>query len=363
MLKIAVINDTVYPFSKGGAQKRVYEISRRLVQRGHEVHWYGMDYGAKEIEGIRLHAVCPAYRMYTNEGRRLVSQALKFALQLNIRENVDIIDCMNFPYLHCFGTKLDAVMSDTPLIITWFEFWGNYWHEYSGKLAPVGILIEKLVTRLPRMIIADSEKVKGQLINAKVKASRIRVVPDGVDTKMITCIEPSASKYDVVYVGRILAHKNVDVLVRVVAGMKNMTLVVVGDGPSRQDCEKLASELGASNRIKFLGWVEKDSDVFAIIKSAKVLVLPSTQEGHPLVIPEANCCGVPVIGIKGVCDEFIKHGVTGYLTELQEYPMRWLIEQALDSYPKFNVSCLEESKKYDWEIITDKVESVYKELT
>ena len=362
-MKIAVINDTVYPFSKGGAQKRVYEISRRLVQRGHEVHWYGMDYGAKEIEGIILHAVCPAYRMYTDGGRRLVSQALRFALQLGIKGNMDVIDCMNFPYLHCFSTKLSATLHNTPLIITWFEFWGNYWKEYSGKLALLGMSIERIVTMLPNMIIADSEKVKHQLVSARVKEGKIRVVPDGVNTKMIAEVEPSLDKCDVVYVGRVLAHKNVDMLVRTVAGMKNVTLTVIGDGSNRPECVRLGEELGAGNRIKFLGWVEKDEDVFAIVKSAKVLVLPSVQEGHPLVIPEANACGIPVVGIKGVCDEFIEHGVTGYLTELQEHPMRWLIEKALDSYTNFKVPCLEESKKYDWEIITDKVEAVYKELT
>ena len=362
MLKIAVINDTVYPFSKGGAQKRVYEISRRLVQRGHEVHWYGMDYGAKEIEGIRLHAVCPAYRMYTNEGRRLVSQALRFALRLRVKDNVDVIDCMNFPYLHCFGVKLDAVISNTPLVITWFEFWGKYWHEYSGKLAPVGMMIEKMVTKLPNMIIADSEKVKSQLVNANVKRNKIRVVPDGVNTRMISQIEPFADKFDVVYAGRILTHKHVDTLIRAVSGMKDITVAIVGDGENRMDCEKLSMELGVSNRIKFFGWVEKDEDVFAIMKSSKVLVMPSTQEGHPLVIPEANACGIPVVGIRDVCDEFINEGSNGYLTVCHPVPLGGYIARALEMYPTLKDTCLKESKKYDWELITDKVEAVYKEV-
>ena len=39
-MKIAFIYDAVYPWVKGGAEKRVYEIAKHLIQSGHEVHWY-----------------------------------------------------------------------------------------------------------------------------------------------------------------------------------------------------------------------------------------------------------------------------------------------------------------------------------
>ena len=41
-MKIAFIYDAVYPWVKGGAEKRVYELAKRLVQLGHEVHWYSI---------------------------------------------------------------------------------------------------------------------------------------------------------------------------------------------------------------------------------------------------------------------------------------------------------------------------------
>ncbi len=40
-MKIAFIYDAVYPWIKGGAEKRIYEIGRRLADK-HEVHWYGI---------------------------------------------------------------------------------------------------------------------------------------------------------------------------------------------------------------------------------------------------------------------------------------------------------------------------------
>ena len=41
-MKIAYIYDTIYPWIKDGAEKRIYEISKRLVERGYEVHLFGM---------------------------------------------------------------------------------------------------------------------------------------------------------------------------------------------------------------------------------------------------------------------------------------------------------------------------------
>jgi hypothetical protein len=41
-MKIALIYDAIYPFIKGGAEKRFYEIAKRLSKKGHQMHLYGM---------------------------------------------------------------------------------------------------------------------------------------------------------------------------------------------------------------------------------------------------------------------------------------------------------------------------------
>ena len=69
-----------------------------------------------------------------------------------------------------------------------------------------------------------------------------------------------------------------------------------------------------------------------------------------------------MIAIEGVCDEFVSDGVTGYLSLLDVACMRRQLENALGKYPAFREPCLEEAKKYDWEGITDMVESVYREV-
>lgn len=44
-MKIAYVYGAVYQWVKGGVEKRIYEISKRLVERGYEVHWFGMKWG------------------------------------------------------------------------------------------------------------------------------------------------------------------------------------------------------------------------------------------------------------------------------------------------------------------------------
>ncbi len=83
-MRIAYIYDAVYPWIKGGAEKRIYEISKRLVDRGHEVHWFGIGWwsedGSKTIDhdGIILHGVCRPMQLYVN-GRRSIKEAIYFA--------------------------------------------------------------------------------------------------------------------------------------------------------------------------------------------------------------------------------------------------------------------------------------------
>ena len=115
--------DMVYPWIKGGAEKRIYEIFKRLVERGHEVHlleafliklflkvcgikWWNGN-GTIEQNGVYLHGVCEPRDLYV-EGGRSIKKALYFAWKLLfplLKEDFDIVDCQEFPYFPCFSIK------------------------------------------------------------------------------------------------------------------------------------------------------------------------------------------------------------------------------------------------------------------
>jgi len=126
---------------KGGVEKRIHEVSGRLVERGHEVHVDGMRSrdgpAVIERDGVVLHGVCPGEALYAG-GRRGIAQALWFGasvLRPFHSSGADVIDCQNFPYFSCFSAKAASVVRGVPLVVTWHEVWGDYWYDYLGRRA------------------------------------------------------------------------------------------------------------------------------------------------------------------------------------------------------------------------------------
>lgn len=82
-MKIAFVYDTIYPYIKGGGEKRFYDIGKRLKEKGHEIHFYGMKFwkGKDTIkkEGMHYHGICNEIPLYDNK-KRTISQALSFGL-------------------------------------------------------------------------------------------------------------------------------------------------------------------------------------------------------------------------------------------------------------------------------------------
>ena len=110
----------------------------------------------------------------------------------------------------------------------------------------------------------------------------------------------------VVAVARLSPEKDIANLVRATAlaasRVPDLRVEVAGGGPCREELDRLAGELGIAGRITFLGEVR---DVPALLRRARMFVLPSLSEGIPLTALEAMCLGhtiADVVGILGSID-------------------------------------------------------------
>jgi glycosyltransferase involved in cell wall biosynthesis len=375
-MKIAYIHDVVYPEIKGGAEKRVWEISRRLAERGHEVHIFSMNHWggeqAVERDGVRLHAVSEPLDLYAG-GRRSVKAAIKFSskLLLSFRGEYDVIDAQQFPYLPCFSAKLHSILAGTPLVITWHEVWGDYWHEYLGWKGIFGEGIERMTVRLPDKIIPVSETVREDLIEMGVRSERMEVVANGVDLGRIESVEAGEQVYDIIYAGRLSAHKRLDLLIEAVGIAKKdlpeIRCCIVGDGPDRENLAKLAEELKVEESVEFLGFLESDEEVISKMKSSKVFVLPSTREGFGITVLEANASGLPAVVVdakKSAASGLIREGENGLLCDPSAPSIASKVEELLrdDLFKKMAGSSKESAREHDWSEIARKVEEVYERL-
>jgi glycosyltransferase involved in cell wall biosynthesis len=130
---------------------------------------------------------------------------------------------------------------------------------------------------------------------------KVVVIPYGLDPAPYALTEPSPrAAGDVrpptlLFVGRLVAYKGVDVLLRAMVGV-SASLVLVGDGPLRRTLEALAHELGVADRVQFAGRVA-DADRLEWYAHADAVVLPSVsrQEAFGMVQVEAMLSGRPVV--------------------------------------------------------------------
>jgi len=379
-MKIAYVHDAIYPFIKGGAEKRMYELSRRLAERGHEVHVFGMRWWGEEPtieqDGVHLHGVCEAVPLYSR-GRRSIRAAMNFAkavLPPLVKERFDIIDCYQAPYLHVFPTKVGAIAKHSRLAVTWHEVWRGYWQEYLGKLGVVGRIMEKMILlRVADKVIAVSDQTKDDLISLGVGGEKISVVPNGINYNQMQGIKPAGEESDVVYLGRLIKPKNVDVLLRAIELLKRdfpkLKASIIGDGPERTSLERLAGELGIQDHVKFFGFVEDFDEVAARMKSSKVFVIPSIQEGGASIVTlEANACGLPAIAADhplGIDKRLILMGETGFFVKVTPEAFAEKIKLLLKNKQlrtEMSKNAIKFAQQYDWGKIAGTIEEVYEKL-
>lgn len=358
-MRVCFVYDAIYPYVKGGAEKRIHELSTRLASNGYEVHvlglkwWEGEDSFIKN--GVHVHGVGEA-NLYNEEGRRSIKEALYFGykvLPFLLKRDFDVIDCCGFPYFPCFSAKLASCKNRSSLIITWHEVWDDYWHEYLGKVGVFGRAVERVAARLPDRHIAVSEGTKRELVSIGAKEEDISVIPNGIDFDKIQQIPPADEQSDIIFVGRLSEHKNVDFLIRAIDILKKeipeIRCKIIGDGPERERLETQAKDLGLEYRISFAGFLDDFEDVISHMKASKVFVLPSTREGFGIVALEANACGLPVITVEhrnNAAKDFVEDGVNGSVCKLQVEELSQRILMALNR--DMRDKCLEKAKGHDW---------------
>jgi glycosyltransferase involved in cell wall biosynthesis len=301
---VALVSDAIYPYFRGGKELRYHELATRLGQRA-DVHVFTMKWWegpSTRREGqVTFHAVSPLYAMYAGE-RRSFREAILFAvgcLRL-LWFRFDVLETDQFPNFHILTLRLVAWIKRKPLTVTWHEVWGpDYWRHYLGKGASMAWFVEWLSMRVPDQLIAASEQTAARLRVILGNRASISVVPNGIDLDGIGNSYPDAARVDLVTVGRLLPHKNVDMLLDSVALLRAsglpVTCRIVGDGPMRAALHGQARRLGIEAVVDFRHNVWEQKDVYALMKAARVAVFPTSREGFGIAVLEAIACGLPVV--------------------------------------------------------------------
>ncbi len=165
-------------------------------------------------------------------------------------------------------------------------------------------LLARVLDRASRIIVASPNMAStaAQLADHREKCV---VIPYGIDTAAFErtpavdararALRGTSADPLILFVGRLVPYKGVDVLIRAMAGTP-ARLVVAGNGPQAAELRQLAGALDVAGRVTFLGQVP-DSDLVALYHACDVLALPSVTraEAFGMVQIEAMACGKPVV--------------------------------------------------------------------
>ncbi len=376
--RIVIVYDTIYPFQKGGAEKRLYEIARGLCRLGWDVSWYGLNWwggpSQRYLDGIELHGVGVAQNFREVDGsRRGIKGALRFCFDL-MREDLPPDTCAvlvgQTPWIHYFAVRHLVARRNIPIVVDCWEIWRKHWIDYYGQIVGrFGMLIERLVLQRSDHLVAISDMTRTMIESQGVASEKISLAHNGVDLNSIKTTDASVDASDVIYFGRLVTHKNVDVLLKAAAILvrkkPNLRVYILGGGPELDNLKRIASTLGLENTVKFFGTMESHEEAMALLKASKVFVQPSTSEGGgSIALMEAYACGLPVIAIthpQGIDPALISHNVTGlWLPELSPELMVDALSQLLidDIREPMRRPIEKMSENYDWQSIC----AVYDEL-
>jgi len=117
------------------------------------------------------------------------------------------------------------------------------------------------------------------------------------------------------FVGRLVLEKGLDVLIRtlpiILGNSVNAKIVAVGEGPERDEYQRLANDYGLGNKILFTGHID-DCTLRALYRVADVAIVPSRFEPFGIVALEAMAAHCPVVAnAVGGLNEIVDHEDTG----------------------------------------------------
>ena len=347
-MNIGIFTDAYYPQVSGVVTSTMI-LKNELISLGHSVTIITVAHpDVEEQEGIiRLPSIpfflLPSQRVGMIYSRKNMNKIKKLDL--------DVIHTQTEFSIGVFG-RIVAKKLDIPVVHTYHTMYEDYVHYVSRGImikpaSQIAKKVSKLYCRDCSAIIVPTTKVKDALEQYGLKR-HIDVIPTGVN------IEPfKKSNYDkelikeekrsfginenepvVLFIGRIAKEKSVDIIIN---SMKELTkkipnckLLIVGDGPERENLEVLVEELGIERSVVFAG--EKPwGEIGKYYQLGDVFVGASLTETQGLTFAEAMAAQIPVVAkYDKNLDGIIKDEINGRVFYKDEDLAEILFEVLMD---------------------------------
>jgi glycosyltransferase involved in cell wall biosynthesis len=239
---------------------------------------------------------------------------------LIVRERIDIV------HSHGYKTDLVACLATIGLSCRAVST-PHGWSTQAGLALRIYETLDRMAFPFFDAVAPLSEPLRDELSRWPFFSKRLHLIRNGVDISEIDAVHSPAPEavawqaqgdYVIGYIGQLISRKGLDVLLRAFAALDvpAKRLVLVGEGPQRDELESLARALGCADRVQFMGF---RTDRLALLKGFDVFALPSRLEGIPRCLMESMAAGIPIVSsdIPGSAD-LIRPADAGLLFPLDD---------------------------------------------
>lgn len=369
-MKVALIIDTWFPHI-GGGQINAWEISKRLAGKGLLIDIITRNNGQDSLKlpkNLNVFKLGGYAKPFDSLSKILfIPRAYLFI----IRRDYDIIHAHAF--LPGITARFLSVTKSTPSILT--VHGTSLGTNLNSRLKR---WLEKFI--LCQILYSAQITVSRDFLKIKNINKNKYYIPNGVNIDRFDNVNvPKAKQPTLIFAGRLHPQKNLMMLIKAIAKVKkeipDIRLRVVGDGPQKEEINKLIRQQALESSVELLGEID-GSSLVKLYKSSHLFILPSIYEGQPLTLLEAWASKLPVIVTKsGDCQFLVKNGVNGYLIDnpLDPDEIATLIKKALENKRSFSTNKNLEimglngynslKENFSWEKSAQKTLKVYESLT
>jgi len=359
----------IYPLTPGGIGLHVVELSKSLVRIG----WKHLIFTIGPKANLTLKFNGDLKLLYDSfylsiRGNKIAPFLLLRLIKLLRKIDIDIIHVHSHLF---YSSNVVAVLKksylDRPVIITCHGVW--------SQSLPINLQRIYMKT-LGVFTLNSAEKVlcytseeKKILSKMGVCQSKIEVIPNGIDTDLFTPPKRRKTRNVILWIGRFVSGKRPDLAIKILAGVRRkipeITLIMIGDGPLKESCVRLAKKLNVERSLKIISFIPHRM-MPRLYQMADVLLITSITEGVPRVMLEAMSCEVPIVMSEISHLKTIISGCGVFFKKDEVISAIEQIEVLLSSdelrYELGRNGRLKVVKKYSWNRYVKRIDELYEKL-
>ncbi|MGI6878527.1 glycosyltransferase [Microbacterium sp. gxy059] len=328
-LRVLLGCDTFAP-DINGAARFAERLAAGLVARGHEVHVSAPNQRHREepprverIEGedLTVHRL-PSVPLPWHEWLRFVWpwRSKHYARKVLDRVRPDVVHIQSHIVIGR-GLAREARKRGIPVIATNHTMAENILDftrmpEWANRIFVREAWADAKRTFDLCAAVTTPTRKAADFLESTIDVAGVVPVSCGIDMTQYTADLTPRDENRVVFVGRLTSEKRIDVLLRAVAQLDpalETAVDIVGDGDQRAALEALATELGISDRVSFLGHTT-DEELRAALTRGSVFAIASIAELQSIATMEAMASGLPIVAADAVAlPHLVSDGENGFL--------------------------------------------------